>query len=460
MEPEKPIEKLLRAAAEKRRAEAGAPLPLHPANRRILQSEATKTYGARPARKNFFAMLWPQLGWSFAIITGLAVAASMMLPRERQSEMTLAQNRSLAATKTPASASMVDELRAARGGLEPNVPAAPPTKSFAKGEKSTLRDDVNDFKDADLAKQAAPALAPAPGPLVATDQQKEGEVFRRRYGLDRSAGVPQNRPAVPEVAPSGAVTSRMEKGIALNSAAPASEGVTLKSTEQARPGALMPSDALKDRTPALITQNELKAKAEVATSAPLAVGAAIVSNSLLAQKSSNALSQTFVSARFAAGQADNRSVPAQSTPLLTFEWRQDANQIQILDQDGSLYLGTIEPTKEAERRLTEGAAGGDKPQADRALFDAEKVGGYTFQVNGTNATLGQRIIFKGQLSVPATPDRPVASAFRYQTNSPDRTRSAAIRRVTTLTNAEIKGDLTIGNNSPVPVRAKAQMVPK
>src|SRR5258706_8127957 len=459
MEPEKPIEKLLRAAAEKRRAEAGAPLPLHPANRRILQSEATKTYGARPARKNFFTMLWPQLGWSFAIITGLVVAASMMLPRERQSEMTLAQNRSLAATKTPASSSMVDELQAARGGLEPNVPA-PPTKSFVKGEKSTLRDDVNDFKDADLAKQAAPAVAPAPGPLVAMDQQKEGEVFRRRYGLDRSAGAPQNQAVAPQsAAPSSAVTSRMEKGIALNSPAPASEGVTLKSTEQARPGALMPSDALKDLTPALIAQNELKAKAEAATSAPLAASAAIVSNSQLAQKSSNALSQTFVSARFAAGQADNRSVPAQSTPLLTFEWRQDANQIQILDQDGSLYLGTIEPAKEAERRLTEAAAGGDK-QVDRALFDAEKVGGYTFQVNGTNATLGQRIIFKGQLSVPATPDRPVASAFRYQTNSPDRTRSAAIRRVTTLTNAEIKGDLTIGNNSPVPVRAKAQMVPK
>jgi hypothetical protein len=384
-----------------------------------------------------------------------------MLPRDRQSEMTLAQNRSLAATKNPASSSMVDELQAARGGLEPNVPAAPPTKSFVKGEKGTLRDDVNDFKDADLAKQAAPAAAPAPGPLVAMDQQKEGEVFRRRYGLDRSGGAPQNEAVAPKsAAPSSTATSRMEKGIALNSAAPASEGVTLKSAEQARSGALMPSDALKDRTPALIAQNELKAKVEAATSAPLAVSAAIGSNSQFAQKSSNALSQTFVSARFAAGQADNRSVPAQSTPLLTFEWRQDANQIQILDQDGSLYLGTIEPTKEAERRLTEAAAGGDKPQADRALFDAEKVGGYTFQVNGTNATLGQRIIFKGQLSVPATPDRPVASAFRYQTNSPDRTRSAAIRRVTTLTNAEIKGDLTIGNNSPVPVRAKAQMGPK
>ena len=42
MEPERKIEKLLRAYAKKRRAEAGDSLKLHPANRRILQDEAAR----------------------------------------------------------------------------------------------------------------------------------------------------------------------------------------------------------------------------------------------------------------------------------------------------------------------------------------------------------------------------------------------------------------------------------
>ena len=42
MEPERKIEKLLRAYAQKRRAAAGDPLKLHPATRRLLQDEVSR----------------------------------------------------------------------------------------------------------------------------------------------------------------------------------------------------------------------------------------------------------------------------------------------------------------------------------------------------------------------------------------------------------------------------------
>ena len=42
MEPERKIEKLLRAYAKKRRAQAGDPLKLHPATRRLLQDEIAR----------------------------------------------------------------------------------------------------------------------------------------------------------------------------------------------------------------------------------------------------------------------------------------------------------------------------------------------------------------------------------------------------------------------------------
>ena len=48
-ELERPIEKLLRAAAQKRRDDAGAPFKLHPADRRLLQSEVARTF-AQPQR--------------------------------------------------------------------------------------------------------------------------------------------------------------------------------------------------------------------------------------------------------------------------------------------------------------------------------------------------------------------------------------------------------------------------
>ena len=42
METERKIEKLLRAYAKKRRADAGDPLKLHPATRRLLQGEVAR----------------------------------------------------------------------------------------------------------------------------------------------------------------------------------------------------------------------------------------------------------------------------------------------------------------------------------------------------------------------------------------------------------------------------------
>src|SRR5437016_10770590 len=118
MESERPIEKLLRAAAEKRRAEAGERLSLHPANRRILQAEAVRVHTpkGRPQKSFLSALstLWPQLAWSFALVVALGLAAFMMVSRGPQPQLSFAQNnfrpaaptRSLAAEPQPADSQM------------------------------------------------------------------------------------------------------------------------------------------------------------------------------------------------------------------------------------------------------------------------------------------------------------------------------------------------------------------
>src|SRR5437764_11801710 len=98
MDPERPIEKLLRKAAEARRAQAGAPQELHPANRRILQGEVARRFAsAAPPPRSFLDWLtvfMPRLAWGAALLVGLGLAASLMLPRQSapQSEMFFAKN--------------------------------------------------------------------------------------------------------------------------------------------------------------------------------------------------------------------------------------------------------------------------------------------------------------------------------------------------------------------------------
>ena len=83
-EPERPIEKLLRAAAKKRRDEAGAPLELHPATRRLLQGEVSRTFAKRGREPRSFievlGQLWPRVAWGLAIFAVLAVVVYALLP--------------------------------------------------------------------------------------------------------------------------------------------------------------------------------------------------------------------------------------------------------------------------------------------------------------------------------------------------------------------------------------------
>src|SRR5437660_11182708 len=97
MDPERPIEKLLRQAAQARRAQPGAPQELHPATQRMLQGEVTRKFasGAPPQeRRSFFESFMPRLGWAATVIVGLGLAASLMLPRKNapQQEMLFAKN--------------------------------------------------------------------------------------------------------------------------------------------------------------------------------------------------------------------------------------------------------------------------------------------------------------------------------------------------------------------------------
>ena len=98
MAEERDIEKQLRAAAEQRRREAGAPFELHPATRRLLQDEVRRAH-QRPAaaaeRTSLFANWWFRMAAGACVVL---LATSIFLPVLSKSKFKgrqLAQNSEL-----------------------------------------------------------------------------------------------------------------------------------------------------------------------------------------------------------------------------------------------------------------------------------------------------------------------------------------------------------------------------
>ena len=80
-ESERPIEKLLRTWANKRRGDAGAPLELHPVNRRQLQEEVARRLGTSTGKSSgWLANLWPRLAWSAGGLALVALAVFLLAP--------------------------------------------------------------------------------------------------------------------------------------------------------------------------------------------------------------------------------------------------------------------------------------------------------------------------------------------------------------------------------------------
>src|ERR1019366_8986441 len=89
-EPERPIKKLLHAAAKKRRDEAGAPLELHPATRRLLQGEAARKFlRAQGATRSFLqslGQLWPRFAWGVGMLAVLGATVWLLVPMPGKNE--------------------------------------------------------------------------------------------------------------------------------------------------------------------------------------------------------------------------------------------------------------------------------------------------------------------------------------------------------------------------------------
>ncbi|HWH71293.1 MAG TPA: hypothetical protein VNT26_18055, partial [Candidatus Sulfotelmatobacter sp.] len=424
MEPERPIEKLLRAFAKKRRDETGEPLGLNPATRRRLQNEVARQFGpaAQPqgSRWQTLRQLWPRLAWGLGALAVLAVAAALLLPSlgHHPSQTTLARNEPLpeAAPVSQTSPAAIPAPAPAAAPVE--APQEAPAAGRALADRPAAsasgatpsRDWIRAEADKDVAGASREPVAREKADMAATPLSASRKQLEEAKVAD-SSPVSSNLPATPEMY---ARRYGMAGGGIATSPAPLPPIASVP-TEQ-RPAA----ESQPQPPPAMTNQLGLAANS-AALASWSSQSAAPGTNGLGRQLFADALradqglaqAQSFVQAPSGAKAKASRLAKAGAEkPILnSFQVVQLGQELRVIDRDGSVYVGnfqatgtspspsapaTQKPVLSKELRTTQ-----QKLEASSAFPNQQAAANYSFRVIGTNQSLQQRVVFTGNL-LPAT----------------------------------------------------------
>ena len=360
MEPERPIEKLLRGYAKQRREQAGEPPPMHPAMRRQLLSEAARTYGRRQRKGSWWLMLkgfWPRLALGAAGMAVLIVGAAIWTSSgTRNSEFQLAKNEGLRSTS---SALSLDNK---------TLSDAPRSDEFV-GRMVTNNTQVAEYSVTD-----AVASPPAASPAARFEMKQDA----------RAGATP--------------ITVKDESATTLAANAPSRElqdlardkersyGETAAASRAAQPESNL--DASKFGV-ALQANTLAEAPGEVAKleAAP-------------PQQQSISFKNTSVTQLF----RNQMPIDGQKAPapvMAQFRVEQEGPVVRIIDNDGSVYTGSLQEADMLTAAKPAPTLAMDTAQRKRALeapqSRPDQIQNFHLEATGTNRTLNQKVVFTGNL---------------------------------------------------------------
>lgn len=353
MEPERKIEKVLRAYAKKRRGQARDPFKLDAATRRMFQNEISRDTPAAEDEDDTVS-LWEVLrrNWAFllAFAACIFVVASIFVP-------TLYAPKNKSISGMPAGSQQMRQMQEL-------------AKSSDAGMAHLVTNGV---------PIAAPEAGPAPsGPLLSQnnlgevrnlDQAKFKTSQRLPVLLSDNAPTPAPAPVVAPPVPEGA------------------NGTRETASSEPPPAGLPPS---------------------IAAGEP---GAAFTDRAFGGGQPQNSFMNTMAEAE------------PSTAVLKNFQVSQNGSTIRVVDQDGSVYTGTLEAEDASAAAATESFAPAanrdnstkiespkleqsDKVDANQAQapagggqFDMNTSQGqkYSFRVGGMNRTLNQSVVFTATL---------------------------------------------------------------
>jgi hypothetical protein len=383
MDNERPIEKLLRRFAKKRRNAAGDNFELHPATRRVLQGEVARQFpkqdGAAPEERGF--RFWPVLVYATCVLVVIGLVAIAVLPMLDGSESRSGR----------LSSSAIDDPAIANGlatnGSGPLL--------LASGSVETM-----DKQKSDGVRQQGLVRHEAPLEMAEFKRFPEQKIER-----EATAAAPAQAGDGPVESLALAKETTKSETAARRPATAAPQPTTVAAAEAAPADAETARFARREVTPA-----------RAAPTAPT-VSASGVSAAEFVNRSNTTDGKLF------AGQAGienqvanfrNVAAPPPAVPVLaSFKVEQRGDELRVIDQDGSTYEGNIvpvtAPSDSAAARYFSDAAqprpetpaprlrGGGR-EATTLGVNAEAdstVQNYLFRVEGTNRTLRQQVVFTG-----------------------------------------------------------------
>lgn len=470
MNDERPIEKLLRRYAKKRRDDAGAPVELHPATRRLLQGEVTRQFRkAAPgdARASFTQMMkgWlPRLAWAVPLLVLVAVGLWSLLDRPETKQLALGPAPNETAAAAPESQVLSPKPKAA---VVPVADARLQTSDSGLSSASVPVRSLNQLATAPADQDAKQALAFAAAPnkpvasLVGAAEQK-GEEARDGYnelaqadkfGVASSAARARARFAE---ASSANRVNTLPADPRTGSDASLQTNRSITGVYAANQKKLNESTARSFDAPALESAAHLRDTPGTAAS--------LKRIDRLEREQAQTYSQSFANLVPEPLKQKTAKVivpPPLSPVLANFRVEQTGRQLRVVDSDGSTYVGETDGPPEFW-----GDVGGKKDQAVQsfkrdgkisqlpaaASAPSQQVQNNFYRVVGTNRTLNQAVEFTW--SYAELTNAPVlAQAEKIGAELTKDARKLPTQFPVQLQNAFITGRAQFGNGKEIEINA-------
>lgn len=420
MEPERHIERLLRAFAKTRREQAGPPSALHPATRRMLQGEVARQHlgvnKGKVAWRLGWGSLWPRIAFAAAMLVLLGIGAFLVFPPAKDSPatMTLAKQESAArpveampsapALSAPPSAmpvagSTVEEVRQVAQPRAKTVAVVPPLASRKASDKQVVFQTNAPMRREATRSDAAPGLAgakPAEPSLPLTAANREAAT-RIAGATSRRETLAAELKTASSLAPGTTAGQRYrEEALVARGGGASGSNLTPPASYGGKPArrtlSSVPVDAATDSR---------QSDPPSALAKPVAP---------ILPDASEVAVQNFARLDMMPASAA-RKAAVGDVVLASFQLEQRGQQVRIVDRDGSVYTGTLgmpstaTPATLAEqspaffaiqdKAKTATGAGKVGLQLDRKAQDSQE--SLLFSVRGTNTTLQQVVVFTGNV---------------------------------------------------------------
>lgn len=461
MEPERHIEKLLRAYAKKRSAQAGDAFKLHPVTRRQLHDAVAKQFAEEPEAEESVS-LWQlfRQQWAFLLmfVFVLFFGASLLLPAlskakmKSQKAVAMSQLKQIGAAVELAAADnngkLPATLDALTNGLVSRETLTDPVSGqpfvYVAGGKVFDELSSNSVLAYSPADKKGRAVLLADGSVRAMTAGQFEQLNRhglvqpvaplefaaRRRAIAEPGELADNRP-VPTTAPviagetlaaSGSVSGAARGG----AAGKINYGLGVTGAAAGKPAAPGTAPASNGYNLALAQDGRLfKADDQAAAF----------------QFNLDTNAQRFV--QTAVGSA-------QTPPVLAaFEIRQDGNAIAVVDRDGSVYRGFFEPESPAAQTLmppAEVLSVAKTKDSDAAKNESAAEPAVFFRVTGENRSLKQNVVFAGSV-VPLTNTQPSQTENKAKAGGEQPAAPAL------FLNSRITGTATVAGTNSIEINA-------